>query len=237
MEESQYSSQKPLLYIIQPKNVPLAIKMQKVYRNVVSEKPEHAVHGTIAEPMPAGGDTGHAEEKNNTTAQEEEAEQGQPIPNKTSEQEKTEGAAERGGAVIVPAMAKAANSLEHEGASNAAEQQQAANAAEPAGAVEAETAFETDGAGTTGTLPEQETVQPPSRKRFKEMTVHEKIDYLIHKPRFLPEIPVMIQTNSTAYRAVILERMEDQLSVMPFSSMETVWINLDEITDIKLLVQ
>ncbi|MCB6771257.1 spore coat CotO family protein, partial [Veillonella atypica] len=48
MEESQYSSQKPLLYIIQPKNVPLAIKMQKVYRNVVSEKPEHAVHGTIA---------------------------------------------------------------------------------------------------------------------------------------------------------------------------------------------
>jgi hypothetical protein len=85
--------------------------------------------------------------------------------------------------------------------------------------------------------PEQETVQPPSRKRFKEMTVHEKIDYLIHKPGFLPEIPVMIQTNSIAYRAVILERMEDQLSVMPFSSMETAWINLDEITDIKLLVQ
>lgn len=63
MEESQYSSQKPLLYIIQPKNVPLAIKMQKVYRNVVSEKTEHAGHGTIAEPMPASGDTGHAEEK------------------------------------------------------------------------------------------------------------------------------------------------------------------------------
>ncbi|MEZ0116997.1 UNVERIFIED_ORG: hypothetical protein ABRZ91_000954 [Heyndrickxia coagulans] len=67
MEESQYSSQKPLLYIIQPKNVPLAIKMQKVYRNVVSEKPEH---GTIAEPMPAGDETGHAEEKNNATAHE-----------------------------------------------------------------------------------------------------------------------------------------------------------------------
>ncbi|MCQ5273424.1 hypothetical protein NE578_10375, partial [Schaalia odontolytica] len=78
---------------------PLAIKMQKVYRNVVSEKPEHAVHGTITEPMPAGGDTGHAEDKNNTAAQEEKPEQGQPIPNKTSEQEKTEGDAERGGAV------------------------------------------------------------------------------------------------------------------------------------------
>lgn len=233
MEESQYSSQKPLLYIIQPKNVPLAIKMQKVYRNVVSEKPEHAGHGTIAEPMPAGGDTGHAEEKNNAAVQEEKAEQGQPIPNKAAEQEKTEGAAERGGAVKVPAMAKAADTPEHEGAENAAEQQQAANAVEPAGEVD----LETDSAGTTGTLPEQETVQPPSRKRFKEMTVHEKIDYLIHKPRFLPEIPVMIQTNSTAYRAVILERMEDQLSVMPFSSMETAWINLDEITDIKLLVQ
>ncbi|APB35621.1 CotO family spore coat protein [Heyndrickxia coagulans] len=233
MEESQYSSQKPLLYIIQPKNVPLAIKMQKVYRNVVSEKPEHAVHGTIAEPMPAGGDKGHAEEKNNAAVQEEKAEPGQPIPNKAAEQEKTEGAAERGGAVKVPAMAKAADTPEHEGAENAAEQQQAANAVEPAGEVD----LETDGAGTTGTLPEQETVQPPSRKRFKEMTVHEKIDYLIHKPRFLPEIPVMIQTNSTAYRAVILERMEDQLSVMPFSSMETAWINLDEITDIKLLVQ
>ncbi|MDL5040240.1 CotO family spore coat protein [Heyndrickxia coagulans] len=233
MEESQYSSQKPLLYIIQPKNVPLAIKMQKVYRNVVSEKPEHAGHGTIAEPMPAGGDTGHAEEKSNAAVQEEKAEPGQPIPNKAAEQEKTEGAAERGGAVKVPAMAKAADTPEHEGASNAAEQQQAANAVEPAGEVD----LETDSAGTTGTLPEQETVQPPTRKRFKELTVHEKIDYLIHKPRFLPEIPVMIQTNSTAYRAVILERMEDQLSVMPFSSMETAWINLDEITDIKLLVQ
>lgn len=229
MEESQYSSQKPLLYIIQPKNVPLAIKMQKVYRNVVSEKPEHAGHGTIAEPMPAGGDKGHAEEKNNAAVQEEKAEPGQPIPNKAAEQEKTEGAAERGGAV----MAKAADTPEHEGAENAAEQQQAVNAVAPAGEVD----LETDSAGTTGTLPEQETVQPPSRKRFKEMTVHEKIDYLIHKPRFLPEIPVMIQTNSTAYRAVILERMEDQLSVMPFSSMETAWINLDEITDIKLLVQ
>ncbi|MEC2306623.1 MULTISPECIES: CotO family spore coat protein [Heyndrickxia] len=233
MEESQYSSQKPLLYIIQPKNVPLAIKMQKVYRNVVSEKPEHAGHGTIAEPMPAGGDKGHAEEKNNAAVQEEKAEPGQPIPNKAAEQEKTEGAAERGGAVKVPAMAKAADTPEHEGAENAAEQQQAANAVEPAGEVD----LETDSAGTTGTLPEQETFQPPTRKRFKEMTVHEKIDYLIHKPRFLPEIPVMIQTNSTAYRAVILERMEDQLSVMPFSSMETAWINLDEITDIKLLVQ
>ncbi|MGG3774366.1 CotO family spore coat protein [Heyndrickxia faecalis] len=233
MEESQYSSQKPLLYIIQPKNVPLAIKMQKVYRNVVSEKPEHAGHGTIAEPMPAGGDTGHAEEKNNAAAHEKKTEPEQPKPNKAAEQEKTEGAAERGGAVKVPAMAKAADTPEHEGAENAAEQQQAANAVEPAGEVD----LETDSAGTTGTLPEQETFQPPTRKRFKEMTVHEKIDYLIHKPRFLPEIPVMIQTNSTAYRAVILERMEDQLSVMPFSSMETAWINLDEITDIKLLVQ
>ncbi|KGT38340.1 CotO family spore coat protein [Weizmannia sp. CD-2023] len=237
MEESQYSSQKPLLYIIQPKNVPLAIKMQKVYRNVVSEKTEHAGHGTIAEPMPASGDTGHAEEKNNAAAREKKTEPEQPKPNKAVEQEKTEEAAERGGAVNVPAMATTAAHLEHEGAENAAEQQQAENTAEPAGAVEAETDLETDGADKADTWPEQETIQPPSRKRFKEMTVHEKIDYLIHKPGFLPEIPVMIQTNSIAYRAVILERMEDQLSVMPFSSMEMAWINLDEITDIKLLVQ
>ena len=234
MEESQYSSQKPLLYIIQPKNVPLAIKMQKVYRNVVSEKPEHAGHGTIVEPMPAGGDTGHAEEKNNAAAHEKKTEPEQPKPNKAAEQEKTEGAAERGGVVNVSSKTKTADPAEHEESANAMGQQ---HVAEPAGAVEAETDLETDGADKADTWPEQETVQPPSRKRFKEMTVHEKIDYLIHKPGFLPEIPVMIQTNSIAYRAVILERMEDQLSVMPFSSMETAWINLDEITDIKLLVQ
>ncbi|WP_018664521.1 CotO family spore coat protein [Heyndrickxia acidiproducens] len=220
MKGNQYSSQKPLLYIIQPKNYPLAVNMQNMYRNVLDEK-KH-----IGRDEKADGET-------DDTTEIQLAEEDKPIPQDEAFHEEMVLPDEKIAAAKEAGQEQAAES-ERNLVIESAEREPAEENAQPE---PAETELEEmDGTGKIGREMEEEIIHPAARKRFKEMTIPEKIGFLIHKPGFLPEIPVMIQTNGTAYRAIVLELVQDQLSIMPFTSMETVWLGVDEIMDIKLLV-
>lgn len=71
------------------------------------------------------------------------------------------------------------------------------------------------------------------RKKFKEMTLMEKIDYFITSPNHLPRMRCEVVTNDNKYRGTILDK-EDEVIKMRVGRRTTV-ISIEDITEIRLL--
>lgn len=78
--------------------------------------------------------------------------------------------------------------------------------------------------------------QQSSRKKFMEMTVTEKVDYLTNRSEFAPPIKCEVMTTSKKkYRGVIREKNTDTLSFQLSNRKNRIEITMKEIESIQLL--
>ncbi|ASK60787.1 hypothetical protein CFK37_00475 [Virgibacillus phasianinus] len=84
---------------------------------------------------------------------------------------------------------------------------------------------------------EQEQAKPQSSKKFTEMTIPEKIDYFISKPKNMPIMKCEVKTEERNYRGIILsvEDEEDQILMRVGRRTSTTKIAIESITDIRLI--
>ncbi|WP_010093576.1 CotO family spore coat protein [Ornithinibacillus scapharcae] len=71
------------------------------------------------------------------------------------------------------------------------------------------------------------------RKKFKDMSTTEKIEYFINTPQHLPRMRSEVRTDEKKYRGVIINMEEDEI-IMRVGRRST-RIKIDDITDIQLL--
>lgn len=72
-------------------------------------------------------------------------------------------------------------------------------------------------------------------KRFSELTIEEKVDYFIKRPRFAPEVKCEVRTAEKKYKGVIIEKEEDQVIMRVGNRKSKVKILRNDITDIQLI--
>lgn len=85
------------------------------------------------------------------------------------------------------------------------------------------------------TQPTEQTTQDKSgeRRKFKDMSTLEKIEYFINTPQHLPRMRSEVKTNEKKFRGVILDKEEDEI-LMRVGRRST-RIKLEDIVDIQLL--
>jgi hypothetical protein len=79
--------------------------------------------------------------------------------------------------------------------------------------------------------------QPYSFKRlksFKDMSLEEKLNYLINFPKLLPPVPCIFVTNSTSVRGIILSKNEQSIEVKQFND-KIESIELNDLVEIKMI--
>jgi hypothetical protein len=73
-----------------------------------------------------------------------------------------------------------------------------------------------------------------SRKAFKDMTIPEKIDYLLSLPDQMPRMKCEVYTNHGRYRGIILALENNMIKMKTFQTPSRVEILVDDIEDIRL---
>ncbi|MBC5637254.1 hypothetical protein H8S33_10605 [Ornithinibacillus sp. BX22] len=71
------------------------------------------------------------------------------------------------------------------------------------------------------------------RKKFKEMTLLEKIDYFIKTPSHLPRMRCEVVTNDNKYRGIMLDKESEVIKMRV--GRRTIVVSIEDITDIRLL--
>ncbi|MEN2466737.1 CotO family spore coat protein [Ornithinibacillus sp. FSL M8-0202] len=71
------------------------------------------------------------------------------------------------------------------------------------------------------------------RKKFKEMTLMEKIDYFIKTPSHLPRMRCEVVTNDNKYRGIMLDKENEVIKMRV--GRRTTEVSIEDITDIRLL--
>jgi hypothetical protein len=71
------------------------------------------------------------------------------------------------------------------------------------------------------------------RKKFKDMTILEKVDYFVHTPSHLPRMRCEVITSERKYRGVILEKEEDEV-IMRVGRRQN-RIKIEDISEINLI--
>ncbi|WP_070119722.1 CotO family spore coat protein [Bacillus marinisedimentorum] len=69
---------------------------------------------------------------------------------------------------------------------------------------------------------------------FKEMSIPERIDYLLNLPFGIPPIKCEIVTEQRSYRGIVASKKEDKIMVFHFGSPRNLNIRIEEIRDIKM---
>ncbi|WP_040979711.1 CotO family spore coat protein [Oceanobacillus jeddahense] len=78
--------------------------------------------------------------------------------------------------------------------------------------------------------------QQSSKKKFMEMTIAEKINYLTNRSEFAPPIKCEIMTASKKkYRGIIREKEKDTLFLQLYNRKNKVKIEIEDIENIQLL--
>jgi hypothetical protein len=86
---------------------------------------------------------------------------------------------------------------------------------------------------------ESSTVEEPAiqnnaeRKKFKDMTILEKVDYFVHTPSHLPRMRCEVITTERKYRGVILDKEENDVLIRVGRRQNRV--NFEDILEINLL--
>lgn len=71
-------------------------------------------------------------------------------------------------------------------------------------------------------------------KPFREMDVHERLDYLANFPKQLPPVPCLFQTENKAMRGILIEKGTDQVVLKLFDKTE-VAVPVEEIIEVRII--
>ncbi|MCT2535671.1 spore coat CotO family protein [Aquibacillus koreensis] len=83
---------------------------------------------------------------------------------------------------------------------------------------------------------EDKSIHPrTSRKRFKDMTNEEKVEYFVGLPSQIPKMKCEVTTETERHRGVIIDYKDGQVKMVTFKSPRNREIPLDEIVHIRLL--
>ncbi|WP_163972050.1 CotO family spore coat protein [Oceanobacillus halotolerans] len=75
--------------------------------------------------------------------------------------------------------------------------------------------------------------QGTNRKKFKEMTLTEKVDYLAQRPSYVPNLKCEVKTMERKYRGIITDYKDDHVHMRV--GRRNAEIPFDTITDIRLV--
>lgn len=87
----------------------------------------------------------------------------------------------------------------------------------------------------TSNKDEEQSKLQQSNKKFNEMTIQEKIDYFLSKPKHLPTMKCEVKTEERSFRGTIQGVEKDQLLMRVGRRSGTTEIAIESIKDIKLL--
>ncbi|WP_428911400.1 CotO family spore coat protein [Niallia sp. Krafla_26] len=71
-------------------------------------------------------------------------------------------------------------------------------------------------------------------KSFKDMNIHEKLNYLVNFPKQLPPVPCIFVSNTSSIKGFLQFVTDDMIEIKQFNN-KIVKLNLDELTDIRLI--
>ncbi len=205
-QQSHYEINKPLLYITQPKSDPISVNnMQKTFILKPQEMISQVTEQETIEPLVT--DEEKLEEQE-TDLQEETIED-----NGTVETDKDiEDYSEENIEVITEPTVEEIVEVNEE----------------------AEVNTEVEELEGQVTIDEIEETPTYSRKSFKEMTNLEKIDYLVHKPFYIPKIVCEISTNDNVYIGVIGDFDGEKVKIILENNIAPVSLHFEEINQIKM---
>jgi hypothetical protein len=79
----------------------------------------------------------------------------------------------------------------------------------------------------------QEQSDDKSKKKFKDMTIQEKVHYFINTPSHLPRMKCEVRTEERKYRGIILDLEDNEVRMRV--GRRTVFITMEDIIEIQLL--
>ncbi|WP_047982365.1 CotO family spore coat protein [Ornithinibacillus contaminans] len=91
----------------------------------------------------------------------------------------------------------------------------------------------------TSTEKEKKSVEQPvsdtstEKKKFKDMSLLEKVEYFVNTPSHLPKMRCEVKTDARSFRGIIKDFQDNQISMLVGRRTST--IDFTEVTDIRLL--
>ncbi|SDQ89157.1 Spore coat protein CotO [Virgibacillus subterraneus] len=73
------------------------------------------------------------------------------------------------------------------------------------------------------------------RKKFKDMTLNERVDYFVNPPKHVPAMKCEVKTEERNYRGTIVDFLEDNVIMRLGRRTSTTEIPFDSINDIRLI--
>ncbi|MBP1947218.1 CotO family spore coat protein [Virgibacillus litoralis] len=73
------------------------------------------------------------------------------------------------------------------------------------------------------------------RKKFKDMTINERVDYLVNPPKHVPAMKCEVKTDERNYRGTIVDFMEDNVIMRLGRRTSKTEIPFESINDIRLI--
>ncbi len=73
------------------------------------------------------------------------------------------------------------------------------------------------------------------RKKFKDMTLHERVDYFVNPPKHVPAMKCEVKTEERNYRGTIVDFKEENVIMRVGRRNSTTAIPFDSINDIRLI--
>lgn len=81
----------------------------------------------------------------------------------------------------------------------------------------------------------EEKKSTTDRPKFKDMTIEEKVEYFVSRPRHVPKLRCQIETNERKYRGIITDFQENHVFIRVGKRSSSTKISLDQITNIGML--
>lgn len=81
----------------------------------------------------------------------------------------------------------------------------------------------------------EEKKSTADRPKFKDMTIEEKVEYFMSRPRHVPKLRCQIETNERKYRGIITDFQENHVFIRVGKRSSSTKISLDQITNIRML--
>ncbi len=72
------------------------------------------------------------------------------------------------------------------------------------------------------------------RKTFKQMTISEKIDFLVNKPQYIPQMYCIVETSTEKYEVIVEALEEDTVILKKKDEEKAIQLPLNSITSIRL---
>ncbi|MFD1040699.1 CotO family spore coat protein [Virgibacillus byunsanensis] len=77
--------------------------------------------------------------------------------------------------------------------------------------------------------------QEKTRPKFKDMTLHEKVDYFTKSPVHVPKVKCEVKTDTKSHRGIIIDFKDGEVMMRVGKRTSTTKIPFDTITEIRML--